>query len=142
MFDRLEIRVLPPRPRFPAQLRFRVNGEDVIEAAVGEGGRGPFAADVLPVGRPSPLRATGEARRLELGEADCTGACCGLLTVLVQRFGEVVQWSGWEVPWPAQTPAPHPPPDLHFPAREYDAEVTRAEADRWQQAQRNGEDVP
>ncbi|MFE3187089.1 hypothetical protein ACFXKR_40560 [Streptomyces violascens] len=45
MFDRLEIRVLSPGPRFAAQLRFWVNGEDVVDAAVGEGGRGPYAAD-------------------------------------------------------------------------------------------------
>ncbi|MGW9398667.1 hypothetical protein [Streptomyces sp. NPDC055642] len=133
MFDRLEIRVLPPGPRFPAQLRFWVNGEDVVEETVGEGGRGPYAADALPASRPSPLRATGEARRLELGEPDCTGGCCGFLTVVVQRFGEIVQWSDWEVPWAAHTEMPYPPPELHFDASQYDAEVTRAEADRWWQ---------
>lgn len=134
MFDRLEIRVLPQGPRFAAQLRFWVNGEDVVEAAVGEGGRGPYAADALPVGRPSPLRATGEARRLELGEPDCTGGCCGFPTVVVQRFGEIVRWSDWEVRWEAHTPVPHPPPELHFDASQYDAEVARAEADRRRQA--------
>ncbi|MFE6225028.1 MULTISPECIES: hypothetical protein [unclassified Streptomyces] len=131
MFDRLEISVLPPGPRFSAQVRFWVNGEDVVEEAVGHGGRGPYAAEALPAGRPSPLRATGEARRLELGEPDCTGGCCGFLTVVVQRFGEIVQWSDWEVPWPAHTAVPHPPPELHFDAGQYDAEVARAEGDRW-----------
>ncbi|AQS71505.1 hypothetical protein [Streptomyces pactum] len=133
MFDRLEIRVVPPGPRFAAQLRFWVNGEDVVEGAVHEGGRGPFAADVLPVGRPSLLRATDEARRLELGEPECTGGCCGFLTVVVRRFGDVVQWSDWEVPWEVpHTPAP-PPPEFHFDTAQYDAEVARAEADRsWQ----------
>lgn len=43
MFDRLEIRMLPQGPRFAAQLRFWVNGEDVVEAAVGKGGRGLLA---------------------------------------------------------------------------------------------------
>lgn len=132
MFDRLEIRVLPPGPRFAAQLRFWVNGEDVVEEGVGEGGRGPYAADALSADRPSPLRATGEPRRLELGEPDCTG-CCGFLAVVVQRFGEIVQWSDWEVPWAAHTPALYPPPKLHFDASQYDAEVARAEADRWWQ---------
>ncbi|WP_331739147.1 hypothetical protein OG242_32745 (plasmid) [Streptomyces sp. NBC_00727] len=134
MFDRLEIKALPHEPRFPAQLRFWVNGEDVVEATVGEGGRGPYAAEALPAGLPSPLRATGEARRLELGEPDCTGGCCGFLTVVVQRFGEIVQWSDWEVPWAAHTEMPYPPPELHFDASQYDAEVARAEADRWWQA--------
>ncbi|MET7293167.1 hypothetical protein ABZS79_13730 [Streptomyces griseoloalbus] len=129
MFDQLEIRVLPPGPRWAAQLRFWVNGEDVVEEAVGEGGRGPFAARMLPVGRPSLLRATSEARRLELGEPECTGGCCGFLSVVVQRFGDIVQWSDWEVPY---APAP-PPPEFHFDASQYDAEVARAEADRsWQ----------
>ncbi|MFB7335666.1 hypothetical protein FNH09_37925 [Streptomyces adustus] len=133
MFDRLEIKVLPPGPRFPAQLRFWVNGEDVVEEAVREGGRGPYAADVLPADGPSPLRATDEARRLELGEPDCTGGCCGFLTVVVQRFGGIVQWSDWEAPGAAHTSVPHPPPELHFDASQYDAEVARAEADRgWQ----------
>ncbi|MFF0435162.1 hypothetical protein ACFYU9_23365 [Streptomyces sp. NPDC004327] len=136
MFDRLEIRVVAPGPRFAAQLRFWVNGEDVVGAAVGEGGRGPFAADALPAGGLSPFRATGEARRLELGEPDCTGGCCGFLTAVVQRFGEIVQWSDWEVPWAAHTPVPYPPPELHFEASQYDAEVARAEADRWWQVSR------
>ncbi|MEV5321707.1 hypothetical protein AB0K92_29370 [Streptomyces sp. NPDC052687] len=134
MFDRLEIRVLPPGPRFKTQVRFWVNGEDIVEEAVDEGGRGPYAADVLPAGRPSPLRATDEARRLELGEPECTGGCCGYLTVVVQRFGEIVQWSDWEVPWgAAHMDMPYPPPELHFDASQYDAEVARAETDRWWQ---------
>lgn len=65
--------MLPPGRRFPAQVRFWVNDEDVVEEAVGEGGRGPYAADVFPAGQPSPLRATSEARRVELGEPECTG---------------------------------------------------------------------
>lgn len=126
MFDQLEIRVLPQGPRFAAQLRFWVNGQDVVEAAVEEGGRGPLAADVLPVGRPSLLRATSEARRVELGEPECTGGCCGFLSVVVQRFGDIVRWSGWEVPYAPTAP----PPEFHFDASQYDAELARAEADR------------
>ncbi|MHC3391084.1 hypothetical protein ACLQ2E_16745 [Streptomyces lavendulocolor] len=133
LFDCLEIKMLPPGPRFAAQVRFWVNGKDVVEEAVGEGGRGPYAADALPADRPSPLGATGEARRMELGEPDCTGKCCGFLTVIIQRFGEIVQWSAWELPGAAYTPVPYPLPDLHFDASQYDAEVARAEADRWWQ---------
>ncbi|MFE9813130.1 hypothetical protein [Streptomyces sp. NPDC005548] len=134
MFDRLEIVMLPPGPRFAAQVRLWVNGRDVLEGAVGAGGRGPYAADALPAGRPSLLRATSEARRLVLGEADCTGGCCGFLTVIVQRYGQVVQWSHWQVPKAVHTPAPPPPPELHFEARQYDAEVARSKADRWWRA--------
>lgn len=133
MFDRLEVTALPPGPRFSAQVRFWVNGKDVVEATVGEGGRGPYAADALPADRLSPLRATDEARRLELGEPECTGGCCGFLSVVVQRLGGIVQWSDWEVPWAGPASMPSPPPDLHFDAHRYDAEVARAESDRWWQ---------
>ncbi|MFG2596069.1 hypothetical protein [Streptomyces sp. NPDC048462] len=133
MFDRLEIKVLPPGNRFAAQVRLRVSSEDIVEGAVGEGGRGPYAADLLPAGRPSPLRATNEARRLELGEPECTGGCCGFLSVTVQRFGEIVKWSDWVVPRAAHTGEPSPPPEFHFDARQYDTEVARAEAARWWQ---------
>ncbi|MFF3601789.1 hypothetical protein [Kitasatospora indigofera] len=130
MFDRLEIRVLPPGRRFAAQARFWVNGEDVVEAAVSAGGRGPYAADVLPAEGPSPLRATGEPRCVELGEPECTGGCCGFLSVVVQRFGGIVQWSDWEVPYLDTVTRPL---EFHFDADEYDAELARAEADRsWQ----------
>ncbi|GAA1406773.1 hypothetical protein GCM10009639_54960 [Kitasatospora putterlickiae] len=136
MFDHLEIRVVPPGPRSAAQVRFRINGEDVIAEAVREGGRGPYTADVLPAGRPSPLRATGEARRLNLGEPECTGGCCGYLTVVVRRFGKVVRWSDWEMPRESPlAPGPRPLPQLHFDASQYDAELARAEADRSWQAQ-------
>ncbi|MGW7528927.1 hypothetical protein [Streptomyces sp. NPDC054783] len=124
MFDRLEITVLRPGPRSPTQLRFWVNGEDVVEQAVGPGGRGPRAAEALPVGLPSPLRATAEPRRVQLGEPECTGGCCGFLSAVVQRMGNVVQWSGWQLPRLGGRLL-----EFDFDAGEYDAEVARAEAD-------------
>ncbi|MFD9632722.1 hypothetical protein [Streptomyces violascens] len=51
----------------------------------------------------------------------------------MQRFVKVVQWSDWEVPWLANTPMPYPLSELHFDASQYDAEMARAEADRWWQ---------
>ena len=127
MLDQLEIRVLSPGPRFAAQLRFWVNGEDVVAGAVGEEGRGPFATDAVPVGLPSPLQATSEARRVELGEPECTGGCCGFLSVVVQQLGNIVHWSGWEVPYaPAALPL-----EFYFDASQYDAQLARLEADRW-----------
>lgn len=102
MFDHVGIEVLPQVPRFPARVRFRVDGEDLVEEVIGGSGpcagRGPYASDALPAGRPGPLRATGEARRLELGQPDRTGDCCGFLAAVVQRFGGTVQWSDGEVP--------------------------------------------
>ncbi|MFE4650041.1 hypothetical protein [Streptomyces sp. NPDC056707] len=125
MFDRLEIGLLPPGPRFGVHLRFWVNGEDVVAGAVGEGGCGPFVSEVLPVGRPSPLRASSEPQRVELGEPECTGGCCGFLSVVVQRIGDTVQWSDWRVPY-----LEVPPPEFHFEACRYDAELARVETDR------------
>lgn len=48
--------------------------------------------------------------------------CCGFLSVVVQRFGDIVQWSDWEVP---HAPAPSPP-EFRFDAGQYEAEVARA----------------
>ncbi|MFG3026565.1 hypothetical protein ACGFZQ_50215 [Streptomyces sp. NPDC048254] len=98
MFNRLEVSVLPPGPRWAAQLRFRIDGEEVVEEAVGEGGRGPFAEEALPVGDHGALWATGEGRRVVLGEPECTGGCCGYLSVFVQLHGGIVEWSDWRVP--------------------------------------------
>ncbi|MGW1991297.1 hypothetical protein [Embleya sp. NPDC001921] len=129
MFDRLQIRVLSQGPGLPAELRFWVNGEDVVERAVGEGGQGLFATDALPAQSPSPLRATGEARRVELGEPECSGGCCGFLSVVVQKIGDVVHWRDWVVPYGREDL----PLELHFAATRYDAELSRVEADRWWQ---------
>ncbi|MFD5204093.1 hypothetical protein ACFWM7_29010 [Streptomyces sp. NPDC058375] len=124
MFDRLEISVLPRDRRFPPSLRILVNGEDVVAGAVGDGGRGPLVADVLPAGGgPWLLWATGEARRVELGEPECSRGCCGFLTVVVQRFGGIVQWSDWQVPYEEVAP-----PEFHFGAERYDAELARVDA--------------
>jgi hypothetical protein len=125
MFDQLEIRVLAKRPRFPAQVRLCVNGEDIVQGAVGDGGRGPLAADALPAECPSLLRATAAAQRVELGEPECTGGCCGYLSVVIQRIGGIVQWSEWQVPSTGTLP-----PEFHFDADQYDSELVRAEADR------------
>ncbi|MFE9426081.1 hypothetical protein ACFYNO_24330 [Kitasatospora sp. NPDC006697] len=121
--DRLSIEVVPRADRFAPQLRFFVNGEDVVESAVGPNGRGPYAAEALPADAPSPLRATGEPMRVELGEPECTGGCCGFLSVVVQRFGGIVQWSDWEIPYLDTVERPL---EFHFEADEYDAELARA----------------
>ncbi|MFE9726513.1 hypothetical protein ACFYQ5_23680 [Streptomyces sp. NPDC005794] len=121
MFNRLEVSVLPPGPRWAAQLSFRIDGEEVVAAAIGEGGRGPFVEEALPAQGQGPLWAIGEGRRAVLGEPECTGGCCGYLSVFVQRHGGIVGWSDWQVP----VDAAHPPV-FHFDADQYDAELTRA----------------
>ena len=125
MFDRLEIRVLPSGPRFPAQVRVWVNGEDIVQVAVGDGGRGPYAADTWSPRCPSSLLAAAVAQRVELGEPECTGGCCGHLSVVAQRIGDIVQWSDWQVPSTGSQL-----PEFHFDTSQYDAELARAEADR------------
>ncbi|MFH9203299.1 hypothetical protein ACH4KO_37930 [Streptomyces anulatus] len=120
MFNRLEVSVLPPGPRWAAQLSFRIDGEEVVAAAVGEGGRGPFAEEALPAGGQGSLWATGEGRRVVLGEPECTGGCCGYLSVFVQRHGGIVEWSDWQVPVDEASP-----PVFRFDADQYDAELTR-----------------
>lgn len=96
--------------------------------AVGEGGRGPFAEEALPADGHGALWATGEGRRVELGEPACTGGCCGYLSVFVQRHDGVVEWSDWRAPVDKVRP-----PAFCFDADQYDAELTRALTDRrWQ----------
>ncbi|MCX4579570.1 hypothetical protein OHB41_41590 [Streptomyces sp. NBC_01571] len=125
MFNRFEVSVLPPGRRWAAQLRFRLDGEDVVAEAAGEGGHGPFAEDALPSDGHGPLWATGGGRRVVLGEPECTGGCCGFLSVFVQRHGGIVEWSDWQVPVDTVRP-----PAFSFDADQYDAELTRALADR------------
>ncbi|WP_329569714.1 hypothetical protein [Kitasatospora sp. NBC_01266] len=137
MFDRLGIQVLAPGPRFAAQTRFWVNGEDLVEQAVGPGGYGPSAVSVFPVGRPGLLRATGEPRRVELGEPECTGGCCGFLSAVVQRFGNVVRWSDWEVPADGTRPL-----EFDFEADRYEAELARVEAPGWRRRGRARSRLP
>ncbi|MEU5702753.1 hypothetical protein ACFFS2_30895 [Streptomyces aurantiacus] len=124
MFNRLEVSVLPPGPRWAAQLSFRIDGEEVVAAAIGEGGRGPFVEEALPVAGPGPLWATGGGRRAVLGEPECTGGCCGYLSVFVQRHGGIVEWSDWHVP--VDVARPRPFTSTYFDADQYDAELTHA----------------
>ena len=93
----------------------------MVAAAIGEGGRGPFAEEALPAEGQGPLWATGEGRRVVLGEPECTGGCCGYLSVVVQRHGGIVEWFDWPVPVDEARP-----PACHCDADQYDAELTRA----------------
>ncbi|MGW0834183.1 hypothetical protein [Streptomyces prunicolor] len=121
MFNRLEVNVLPPGPRWAAQLRLRIDGEDVVAEAVGEGGRGPFVQEALPADDHGALWAIGEGRRAVLGEPECTGGCCGWLSVFVRRHCGVVEWSDWQEPMDQVRP-----PAFCFDADQYDAELARA----------------
>ncbi|WP_323137168.1 MULTISPECIES: hypothetical protein [unclassified Streptomyces] len=113
-------------------MQFRIDGEEVVAEAVGEGGRGPFAEEALPADGHGSLWATGEGRRVVMGEPECTGGCCGYLSVFVQRHGGMVKWSDWQVPMDKVRP-----PAFCFDADQYDAELTRALADRRSQVYRS-----
>ncbi|WCN03546.1 hypothetical protein [Streptomyces sp. M92] len=129
MLNRLQLGALPPGLRWAAQWQVRVDGEDVVAEAVGEGGRGPLAHEILPADGRSLLWATERGQRVVLGEPECTGGCCGCLSVFVQRHGGIVEWSDWQVPDGGVRP-----PAFHFDAGQYDAEVARVSADRGRQA--------
>ncbi|MEU4118618.1 hypothetical protein AB0F71_29510 [Kitasatospora sp. NPDC028055] len=125
MFDHLEI--LSARQHgLGDQARFLVNAEDLVAGSIGPWGRGLRLPVLFPGSRPSPLRASAWPRRVRLGEPDCTGGCCGYLSAVVQRIGDVVVWSAWELPTDAGRP-----PEFTFEAARYEAEVDRAEADPW-----------
>ncbi|WP_206324893.1 MULTISPECIES: hypothetical protein [unclassified Streptomyces] len=124
MFDRLEISFAPVSFESHRLVRLRVNGEDVVDDGAGPGARGLGVDRMFPLDAPSPLRATSEPRRVDLGEPDCTGGCCGFLSAVVRRHGDVVQWTEWLVP-----DGESRPPELDFEADAYDAELTRAEAE-------------
>ncbi|MFD5461922.1 hypothetical protein ACFWIQ_03710 [Kitasatospora sp. NPDC127059] len=126
MFDHLDVLLPEPEDHWP-QVRFLVNGEDVIEGSVGPDGRGRSPMAQFPAVGASGLRATDEPRRVNLGEPACDGGCCGYLSAVVQRIGEVVLWTDWELPVGATRPL-----EYAFEAARYEAELDRAEADpRW-----------
>jgi hypothetical protein len=125
MFNRVEVGVLPPGRRWAAQLQLWIDGEDVVAEAVGEGGRGPLADEALPATGHGSLWATHEGQRVVLGEPECTGGCCGHLSVVVRRCGGIVEWSDWQMP--GDEPRL---PEFHFDADQYDAAMARASADR------------
>ncbi|MFF4342574.1 hypothetical protein ACFY00_21920 [Kitasatospora sp. NPDC001540] len=125
MFNHLRIDVLRSE-RCTAEVRVRVDGADLVADTTGPGGFGGYAPLLLPATGEGPLRAGAEARRVLLGEPECTGDCCGYLAASVRRHDGLVVWSDWE------TPGDEPRlPDFRFDARRYDAELARATADRW-----------
>ncbi|MFJ1751707.1 hypothetical protein [Kitasatospora sp. NPDC088134] len=122
MFNRIEVEVLPRGTRRGPTLRVLIDGEDLAARVVGPGGRGPFAAELADGG---PLWGSPAGRRLVLGEPECTGGCCGWISVLVRRHPALVEWTDWELPLLGERL-----PDLHFEAGPYDAELARAAAPR------------
>ncbi|MGA5820108.1 hypothetical protein ACPC54_19855 [Kitasatospora sp. NPDC094028] len=134
MFDHLEIRVTDRRR---PQVRFLAAGEDLIEESIGPGadGRGLSPVRQFPLDEPSPLRAAEEPRRVVLAEPECTGGCCGYLTAVIRRIGDVVLWTDWEIPADSTRPL-----EYTFDAAQYEAELARAAADPWWRSPRDEPD--
>ncbi|MFH8254041.1 hypothetical protein [Streptomyces roseolus] len=77
-----------------------------------------------------PLTADGEPRRVELSNNYCDTGCCGGVFVTIQRCGGLVVWT-WENTNDIRVPLP---PDCHFDADRYDAELARFVADHsWEE---------
>ncbi|WP_309238954.1 hypothetical protein [Streptomyces lunaelactis] len=123
---RVEVAVRDPADPDTVETRLLIDGRPLVPEAFG---LGPANSPeyLLDSGR---LRATAEAREVQLAEAYCTEGCCGALYVTICREGEQVVWRDWRRP--ATPPSRQPPPELpeyRFNAADYDAEIARAESD-------------
>lgn len=123
---RIEVAERDPLEPGTVEARIVVDGRPLVPEVFGRGAvHSPEW--LLDSGR---LRATEEAREVELAEAYCSEGCCGALYVTIRRDGSEVVWSDWRCP-------PPPPsalhvreiPELRFDAAAYDAEIRRAEDD-------------
>ncbi|WP_328481830.1 hypothetical protein OHS71_26475 [Streptomyces sp. NBC_00377] len=124
---RIEIVAADPADGEPVEARILVDGRPLVPAVFAHGpAHGPEL--LLDEGR---LRAGPQPRRVRLAEARCGEGCCGALDVTVRCDGDRVVWEDWRRPPPPGTRGPAPElPVLRFDAAAYDAEITRAQADR------------
>ncbi|MFJ6631814.1 hypothetical protein ACIQMR_10510 [Streptomyces sp. NPDC091376] len=77
-----------------------------------------------------PLAVKEEPRRVMITEPTCTAGCCGALYVTIRRERDRVIWDAWE----NTSNIVAVPPDFHFDASQYEAELARAAADRsWEE---------
>ncbi|MGX1804088.1 hypothetical protein ACWIGI_00110 [Nocardia sp. NPDC055321] len=120
--SRFEIRIVSPaQPGRDvcgnAEVRVLIDGHPVIATAFPHGHSEP--PENLLEGQ---LRATVERRRVRLAVAYSTEASGGALYVTVVREGDEVVWCDW-----VNTGEGDPPPEMRFPASEYDRELDSAE---------------
>ncbi|TDC61663.1 hypothetical protein E1283_35255, partial [Streptomyces hainanensis] len=100
------------------ELRPLVDGADLLATAF------PDEPGTDPRDLPR-LVATPQSHEVRLVEAECTESCCGALHVTITRTSDHVRWHDWRnTADPALVP-----PELRFPATDYDAELARATAD-------------
>ncbi|MFE6861733.1 hypothetical protein [Nocardia sp. NPDC057668] len=120
--SRFEIRIVSPA--LPGrdvcgntEVRVLVDGHPVIATAFPHGHSEP--PENLLEGQ---LRATGERRRVRLAAAYSTEGSGGALYVTIVREDDEVLWCEWD-----NTGEGDPPPEMRFPASEYDRELDLAE---------------
>ncbi|MFF7813459.1 hypothetical protein ACFZCF_16315 [Streptomyces sp. NPDC007945] len=132
-FDVLSLRHAPADPcswRASARFRVLVDGVDVVET-IHPDSDASLLRDML-IGPPEswPLTAGTEPRRVELSNNYCDSGCCGGVFVTVERCAGLVVWT-WENTDDVRVPLP---PDCHFDAVQYDAELDRFAADHsWEE---------
>ncbi|WP_405991761.1 hypothetical protein [Streptomyces sp. NBC_00986] len=129
---RVEATVRDPADPDMVEARLLIDGRPLVPEAFGKGSANS-PEYLLDSGR---LRAATEPREVQLAEAYCTEGCCGALHVTIHREGDQVVWRDWRRP-PARQPRAELP-EYRFDARDYDAEIERAENDRsWSWPARN-----
>ncbi|PVC65420.1 hypothetical protein DBP18_31675 [Streptomyces sp. CS081A] len=107
-----------------------VDGVDVVETIHPDSDSSLLQETLLGPPETWPLRAGGEPRRVELSNNDCLTDCCGGVFVTIERCGGLVVWT-WENTNDIRVPLP---PDSHFDAGRYDAELDRFAADHsWEE---------
>ncbi|MGW4381502.1 hypothetical protein [Kitasatospora sp. NPDC004531] len=117
--NRLELRIDDASGGDRVELRFLVDGRDVLESGFAEGHLGPHPAALL--GPYSPLLPGPEPHEVQLHIAGCGEDCCGALYATVRRDGGSVVWDGWRNPRIE---------GLDLPAYRFDAGRYLAELDR------------
>lgn len=130
----LALRPVVPHPnamRKGAGIRPSIDGRDVLAEIHPDGDSSCYQEKWLSAPETWPLWAAEEPRRVELSNNDCDTGCCGGVFVTIQRRGDRVEWVSWENTNDIRGPVP---PEIHFDAAQYDAELARVVADHsWEE---------
>lgn len=103
-----------------------IDGRDVLATFHPDGVSSCFQDKWLGAAETWPLWAADEPRRVELSNNECVTSCCGGMFVTVRRRGDRVEWTDWANTGDDRAPLP---PEAHFDAARYDAELARAAAE-------------
>ncbi|MER5886757.1 hypothetical protein ABT160_23275 [Streptomyces sp. NPDC001941] len=125
--------VIPPAGRIKngAGIRPVIDGRDVLAESHPEGDSSLYHERWFGPPETWPLWVGEEPHRIELSNNDCDTGCCGGVFVTIQRLGPLVEWTDWENTSDVLAPVP---PEIHFDAAQYDAELARLVADHtWEQ---------